>query len=736
MRYDIIDNDTLIVTPYKHKFLSYILDNHILKNVKFMSLDEFIKYVFFDYDEKTIYYVMKNYNMTYYSSLEYIKSLYYIKENMDNQKIKFLYNLKQDLISNNLLYFNKVNYKNIIIYGYKYIDMYYKNEFKKYNVKYIDYEYKNNCINDIYMFNDIYDEVSFVSEQIKELIYSGININNIKLLNLNDDYRIEIRKIFSLNNIPFTDIKIYLYELEEVKKFLNNMDLSVIKDNYIYEKVVNILNKYMWANLSDVKELIEEEFKKTSINKNYENEVKEVSIDSIKDTDYVFLLNYHSDSIPIIYKDLEYIEDDLKEKLGIYTSYIKTQNSKEELKSKLASINNLIISCNKDNHISNLFDNVEIKEYKNKYNYSNKFNNYNLGRMLDTYYKYGEKSYGLDIIYEKSNLYKKYNNKFKGIDKLELNKYLNNKVSLSYTKLDTYYKCGFKYYINYILKIDKYDITFKTYIGNISHYILSKCFNSDFNLDKEFSYYLNTYKKDLTNKEMFFIHKVKKELEFIINELKNQNKYISLNNALYEKKIIINKGDNYFEGVIDKLLYDNDTMAIIDYKTGNQDINMSYIKYGLGMQLPIYIYLSKKYFNKEVAGFYLQNILNNTKTMDIKEKKDSLKLQGYSNSNIEILRKIDNEYSNSYLIKGLKETKNGFNSYSKLFNNDDLENIIKITDSKIDECFKHILNGEFEINPKIVDKDNISCKYCKYKDICFKKDKDNIYIKGDNDEIY
>ncbi len=737
MRYDILEDNTLVVTPYKDKFLKYILDNKILKNVKFISLDEFIKLVFFNYDEKTIYYVMKNYNIGYYSSLEYIKSLYFINKEIDNEKVIFLNELKNKLIKNNLLKKTKINYKNILIYGYNYIDSYFKKEFEKYDVKYIDYVYKNNEINTVYQLNNIYSEVLFVSEKIIDLINNNVDINNIKLLNLNEDYRKEIRKVFSLSNIPFEDIDIYLYELPIIKKYLENMDLSVfeVKDE-IYEKLVNVLNKYVWTNLNDVKELIIEDLKKVPINKQYTNIVKEVNIDDINENDYVFLLNYHSISIPKIYKDIDYLSDDLKLKLGLDTTYIKNKNERIEIINKLKNISNLVISCNKNNHISNLFENIEIKNYDFKYNYSKKNNNYNLGIMLDNYYKYGDFNEKINDIYTDS--YKKYNNQFTNINKDELLKYLNNYLLLSYTKLDSYYKCGFKYYINYILKIDKFEETFKIYLGNISHYILSKCFNDDFNFDLEFSNYLEDNKRDFSNKELFFINKLKKELLFIINEIKEQNKYISLNNSLYEKKIVIKNNNKDFEGIIDKLIYDDNNMAIIDYKTGIQDINLDYIKYGIGLQLPIYVYLSKNIFkDKNIAGFYLQHILNNEGVNNtLEDKKNSLKLQGYSNSNIDILKTLDNTYEDSKLIKSLKMTSKGFSSYSKLINNEEINDLYNLSKIKIDECFNHILNGEFIINPKVIDNKNISCNYCKYKDLCFKEEKDNIYLGGEEDELY
>ena len=40
----------------------------------------------------------------------------------------------------------------------------------------------------------------------------------------------------------------------------------------------------------------------------------------------------------------------------------------------------------------------------------------------------------------------------------------------------------------------------------------------------------------------------------------------------------------------------NNIVSIIDYKTGNPDLNLNHIIYGLDLQLPVYIYLARKKF--------------------------------------------------------------------------------------------------------------------------------------------
>jgi ATP-dependent helicase/DNAse subunit B len=155
------------------------------------------------------------------------------------------------------------------------------------------------------------------------------------------------------------------------------------------------------------------------------------------------------------------------------------------------------------------------------------------------------------------------------------------------------------------------------------------------------------------------------------------------------------------------------------------------------MQLPIYLYLANKHpkFNNiDIAGFYLQKILNNEIVAEKKYtyeelKKKNLLLQGYSNDNLNILNYFDNTYEDSKVIKSLKMTSKGFYSYSKVFNNETINKLVKISEDKIKEASNDILSAKFDINPKRVGINNLGCEFCSFKDVCFMKEKDIINLK-------
>ena len=356
------------------------------------------------------------------------------------------------------------------------------------------------------------------------------------------------------------------------------------------------------------------------------------------------------------------------------------------------------------------------------------------------YSKYGEISECLPLLLNNYNEinYLAYDNTFKGVDKNKLE----TKLSLSYSSIDNYYRCSFRYYVENILKLSIYEETFMTFVGKLYHYILSIMDEEDFDLHYSYKKYIEMSNKDFSEKERFFLDKLKEELEFVIKTIKEQLTFTKLSESKKENRITINKNEDLtFVGIVDKIMYEkvlNKTVIeIIDYKTGNPEINLNNLVYGIGMQLPIYIYLVSKsndFKNIKIGGFYLQKVLQTVINKDQNNsyetlKRNNLKLQGYSNSDTSILELVDSSYNDSKVIKGLRTSSKGFYAYSKVLNDEQINFIIDTVDNKIDEAYIKIKNGEFDINPKRIGGINKGCEFCKYKDLCFMKENDIVNLK-------
>ncbi len=739
----------------KNRILKKLNDEKKLINVKFMSLNELINSLSFSFDQKSIYKVMKEYGIKYDNALVYLNNIKFISNKLDNKKMNKLKEIKE-LVNDDLIYDNEfikyINGKKICIYGYDYI-----NNFEKNILNGLNYEIVNKPINDyshnIYEFNKLDDEIIFVLSSINKLINDGIDINKIKLINVNDDYIFRLKTLSNLFSIRINfKNNNTLFETIEFNNLLNDYrddkELNCINKD-ILNSFISIVNNYSFIEDKSKKiDMIINESKNTKLkNIIYENAVEIIDISELNDDEYGFYLSFTEG---ISYKkkmDDDYFSDKEKTILGLETSNELNRVEKQNLINNIKSSKNLTITYSLSStfnvyYPSSLINDLNYEVIKNEeydYKSSNLYNVLLLYKDIDKYIKYGDISDELKLLFSNyENEYKEeYDNSYKKIDPSILIKHIDN-LTLSYSSLNKYYECEFKYYLENILKIREDEESNALMIGNIFHEVLSKMSNTDFDFDKE--YEISTKDLELSNKDKFFINKLKEELRFIIDTINNQYKYMSFNKSINEEKVVINLDRTIkitFKGFIDKALYkevDNKVyMIIIDYKTGDTKLDLGSSYYGFNLQLPVYLYLSD-YINKidniEILGFYIQRILNgviteekNKKLNDI--KKDNLKLQGYTISDMEKTKIVDSSFEKSEIIKSLSLTKAGdFSSNAKVLSKEEMDNLKDLVKKKIDEMIDGILSSSFNINPKKIDSKDVSCIYCKYKDICFRKEKD------------
>ncbi len=777
---DDFNNKIIILRDNQKKSFLNKMDK--LLNIKIITLSELKKNYYFDYDQETIYKVCEKYNLIYDVAKKIVENLYYIDDKSHSKKIDYLREIKKYLIDNNLLIYNElfrdyIKNKEVLLYNIGNISKFYKKIIEElpkveyYNEK-LSFEKR-----EIYKCLNKSEEISFVAYKIGILIELGIDINKIKIVNINDDYLYDIINIFKLYNIPFVyGKKENIMGTKIVNEFINYYDSDITKtidkinelvisedDEYIYDSIIRIVNSYSFIDdYLKVKDFIIDDLSKINVKtNNLSNAVIECSFDEVDNDDYVFLINFNEGVIPVKVKDEAYLSDKEKQLLGVDSSSDENCLNDLNLKNNIKRVNNLIVTYSKYNQkgetfISSSFD-EELFIQKDpiiEYYLSNNFNKIELLKLNDEYYKYGTENdlYHILLNNYKNEDYLSFDNKYKRIENNIIKDYLNNSLVLSYSSINIFYHCSFRYYLSQILKLNKYERTFDTIVGNIYHKILAECFeDNSYDIgsiyDKEVLRYSDLY--EFTSSDKFFLNILKEELYKVVDIIKNQLNYTQLRKNMYEKEMVIDINEDLhisFKGFIDKIMYDDFDgeviCAIIDYKTGNPDLNLNNVVYGLDMQLPVYIYLIKNsniIKNVRIGGFYLQKILNNE--LDEEEKKKSLKLQGYSNSDINVLEKVDSSYNDSNVIKGLKTSSNGFYSYSKVISDEDIDKLNKIVDKNIRKASNKIVSNEFDINPKEIDGKNVGCLYCEYRDICFVKNDDvvslpkagNIFEGGEED---
>lgn len=775
------DNKILIIKDgAKKSLLKLINDSKSLLNIKIITLSELKKKYFFDYDNEAIYYICKNYNVIPSIAKIFLENLYYV-DNIDEEKIKFLNGLKKDLEDHNLLIKNKlfksyIENSDVVLFNIKNRDKFYNRIFDNIKNK-TEYDYEeDNGKKKLVVCSNRNEEIEYVAGEICFLIKNGIDINNIYLSNVTSEYNYIIKSIFKMYNIPVNlKSEEHILGTKLVKVFKENYDLGIeealketekyIKseeDSDVYKKIINIINSYNFiSDYKEAKEYIFNDIDNVKIKKEIlKNAVNTIDINNelLSEKDYVFLINYTEGVIPVNHKDEDYLSDKIKESLGLSMSYELNKNSLLDLISSIKRIKNLVVTYPRYDgssplYMSSSYDEsiFDKEEFKVNFEHSNLYNMLKLVSLKDDNKKYGTISEELLLLnnHYKDMDYLTYDNKFSGIDKNSLYEFLNKYLTLSYSSINEYYSCAFKYYLDYVLRINKFEDSFEITIGNIFHNVLSLCFNDDFDFEKSYNESISKSKYEFTNTDRFFLDKLKGDLQLIIETIKNQLKYTQLDKSMYEKeiKITVNKDLNIiFKGFVDKIMYgefDGEVIvAIIDYKTGNPTLTLDNTIYGMDMQLPVYMYLIKNsniVNNVRIGGLYLQKILGKEKMLE--DKINSLKLQGYSNSDMDVLEKVDSSFRDSNVIRGMKIKNDGtFYSNSKVLSDDEIDYICNIVKEKIDTASKDILDGKFDINPKVIKNVNKGCMYCKYRDICYMKNEDIVNLEekklfgGEDDE--
>lgn len=764
-----IKDNSLIICPNqtKTKILKELSQTKKLVNIKFMTKEEYKKIYYFSYDDKSLAYLIKKYNYNIDVARVYINNLYAIDENKTykSPKLNFLKDLKKELIREGLLIYNNtykeyLKTKNIIV----------KNEYnlEKYEEEMLgikeEHVPEKTITAPVVECNTLEEEVNQVCLEIINLLKKGADINKIYLTNVSTDYLYTIKSLFSFYHIPINiNFNYSIYSTKVVKDYLNTkeLDLENKDKKSVNKKLINILSdlSFLDENSKEYKILLTDKLKNTftsPVNLKNAITIKDLYKESFNDDEYVFVLGFNQDELPKMEKDISYITDKEKDEVSLYkTDYLNKRN-KNNLVYILSNIKNLYLSYKltspfKSYYKSSLITDLSLNIVKPKldsYNSSNIYNELRLASYLDLYHLYGEKNKDLSKLYTHYQIpYKTYSNVFTGINNDEYLTNLPYPLKLSYTSLNAYSECKFKYYIRHVLKLEPYTDTFQTYIGSMYHYILSVYKKTNFNFEEEYQKYLE--KRDLSLKEKLLLIRIKKDLLKLIDILNKQDLITGYNDAYYEKKIDIDlkkKVSVIFTGSIDKIMYyqniEDTYFSIIDYKTGSIDTHIEPMKYGLHMQLPVYLYLihySKAIKSPIFTGIYYQNILFNypTWSKDIeKVKKDQYLLQGYSTDDISILSRFDSTYEKSEYIKSMSyNEEKGFGTYAtkKVLSNDTLYDLLDYTKNYISKETDNILSADFTINPKVYSNVNISCAFCSFKDICYMKEKDLVYLEKQND---
>lgn len=371
-----------------------------------------------------------------------------------------------------------------------------------------------------------------------------------------------------------------------------------------------------------------------------------------------------------------------------------------------------------------------------------------------------------------------YSNIPEKINEENLKKLYGDTLKTSISKLETYRRCAFSYYIKYGLKLsDKTEFKLESLdTGTFMHDVIDEFFN-----------YIN---ENELNIRMLENEDIEKILEDIINSklMINKNyifnstaKYIVLTNRLkkvikksikyiidtirfsnfkvYGNEIEFGEGKAYAPiqielennqkveiiGKIDRVdIAENEDgkyIRIIDYKSSVKNIDLNEVMAGIQIQLLTYLDAITKEQNANPAGVLYFNLIEpviKAKNRNITDEeleneiRNNFRMNGLILGNVKVVQMMDNSLTSgkSNIIPAYID-KNGDVSKTKSSSIDSVE--FKVLQDQINKILKQIskeiLTGQIEPNPVyIAKKKTTPCLYCNYKSICGF----NPEIKGNN----
>ena len=307
---------------------------------------------------------------------------------------------------------------------------------------------------------------------------------------------------------------------------------------------------------------------------------------------------------------------------------------------------------------------------------------------------------------------------------------------VSISRLETYNKCPFSYYIKYGLKITekREDTLQSSELGSLCHYLMEKCLDDESLVDQEAKHYIEENLKEKYDDHpmnQYFINNLIEDMKMTIKIIQKQLKLGDYVPVAKEKEISGQIGDVPFSGIIDRVDEFENYARIVDYKSSSKEIDLNLAMQGFNIQMLVYLDMLCKQENKDRAGMLYFNMKKRILTRDTSYAlgdEDVLKeyrMEGYM---------VDDGSTNS--VKGLGSTpeliapvkikKSGeYANSAKVISPDELDQIMEYVENHISELYKKIHDGLIPIHPTLTDGAQpgsdfkvYPCTYCPYKSVC------------------
>lgn len=319
---------------------------------------------------------------------------------------------------------------------------------------------------------------------------------------------------------------------------------------------------------------------------------------------------------------------------------------------------------------------------------------------------------------------------------------------LSPTSIENYYKCPFKHFFDYGLKIrenETNNFDGRDY-GNYFHMIAEKFIRKNLNkigglAQEEIINQFEEIVEEVEQQDRFKLLKqnkqnnhifamLKKEAKTMVLKINYEQKYSNFIAKYLEKPFSINLGELKLNGVVDRVDVSGDCFRVVDYKSGEVGRSLKDVYMGTELQLFVYMIAMETLLGlKPIGGFYfpIGSDFHKDKTLKkfcldgfvLNEQgvlKDLDRRFGEKTESDIVFVKLRNGSTLNNLILSTKKntfTENGFSC------------VLKYVNKLLNQAKNDILSGRFDAKPVGTSFETSPCRNCKLFCVCSFKQKEN-----------
>ena len=313
----------------------------------------------------------------------------------------------------------------------------------------------------------------------------------------------------------------------------------------------------------------------------------------------------------------------------------------------------------------------------------------------------------------------------------ENKKIYNDKLTISASQLENYFKCPFYYFVNNILKI-KPDIENDIQsldVGNILHEILFVYYKKNKQVGDVYEFCKTQIFKIVDQDERLKLNANSPILINLIDEavrVINGLNYIDQNSLFkpmyfeyeFSGESALHLKDIDLVGKVDRIDCYNDNLRVVDYKSGKAEASLKELFYGNKLQLFLYSVAIENSIKKHtIGGFYLP--LHNAYTRDVT---NTYSLKGFFENDSEIVHAFDarlqpGDKSDIINVNMNKSYLASRTSGYKELSQDEMDDMKKYAIQVSNNAIEEIKSGYIMPSPSDISK---PCDYCPYIHICMR----------------